>query len=127
MDAERGDADEAKGGSDLAVAAHRQQVDRIVLPLITVSLMMGGVDKVILGTAATFGLRTDLHLAGQQYSWCSSISELTLVSSQEQGLQLMCVSLLWSDVNSLPARLALSEISDWQGMSALVHEEGSLI
>ena len=50
------------------------QVDLIVLPLVTMSLMMGGVDKVILGTTATFGLRTDLGLVGQQYSWCSSIS-----------------------------------------------------
>lgn len=50
------------------------QLDLIVLPLTTVSLMMGGVDKVILGTSATFGLREDLHLVGQQYSWASSIS-----------------------------------------------------
>ena len=50
------------------------QLDWIVLPLTTVSLMMGGVDKVILGTSATFGLREDLHLVGQQYSWSSSIS-----------------------------------------------------
>jgi ACS family allantoate permease-like MFS transporter len=40
------------------------------------SLMMGGVDKVILGTAATFGLRQELNLVGQQYSWASSLSEL---------------------------------------------------
>nr|XP_019012572.1 allantoate permease [Kwoniella pini CBS 10737]OCF51353.1 allantoate permease [Kwoniella pini CBS 10737] len=50
-----------------------RKLDYIVLPLVTVSLLLGGVDKVILGTSATFGLRTDLHLVGQQYSWSSSI------------------------------------------------------
>ncbi|WVR04194.1 hypothetical protein IAU60_001194 [Kwoniella sp. DSM 27419] len=53
--------------------AVKRKLDCIVLPLITVSLLLGGTDKVILGTAATFGLRTDLHLVGQQYSWASSI------------------------------------------------------
>ncbi|KAK8864739.1 hypothetical protein IAR55_001995 [Kwoniella newhampshirensis] len=50
-----------------------RKLDRIVLPLVTLSLFLGGTDKVILGTSATFGLRTDLHLVGQQYSWASSI------------------------------------------------------
>ncbi|WWC95911.1 hypothetical protein V866_002778 [Kwoniella sp. B9012] len=50
-----------------------RKLDMIVLPLVTMSLMMGGIDKVILGTSASFGLRTDLHLVGQQYSWSSSI------------------------------------------------------
>ena len=45
----------------------------------TISLMMGGVDKVILGTSATFGLREDLNLVGQQYSWASSISKEFIV------------------------------------------------
>ena len=35
---------------------------------------MGAVDKVAVGTAAVIGLRTDLHLVGQQYSWSSSIT-----------------------------------------------------
>ncbi|KAK4686967.1 MFS transporter, ACS family, allantoate permease, partial [Tremellales sp. Uapishka_1] len=53
--------------------AVRRKLDYIVLPLVTLSLFLGGTDKVILGTAATYGLRTDLHLVGQQYSWASSI------------------------------------------------------
>ncbi|OCF34543.1 allantoate permease [Kwoniella heveanensis BCC8398] len=53
--------------------AVKRKLDLIVLPLITISLLLGGTDKVILGTAATFGLRTDLNLVGQQYSWASSI------------------------------------------------------
>ncbi|KAK6908371.1 hypothetical protein I203_102372 [Kwoniella mangroviensis CBS 8507] len=50
-----------------------RKLDMIVLPLVTMSLMMGGIDKVILGTSASFGVRTDLHLVGQEYSWRSSI------------------------------------------------------
>ncbi|WWC88845.1 uncharacterized protein L201_003760 [Kwoniella dendrophila CBS 6074] len=50
-----------------------KKLDYIVLPLVTMSLLLGGVDKVILGTSATFGLKQDLHLVGQQYSWSSSI------------------------------------------------------
>lgn len=34
---------------------------------------MSGTDKVVLGTAATFGLQTDLGLKGQQYSWANSM------------------------------------------------------
>lgn len=32
-------------------------------------LMMGAVDKVCIGTAAVLGMRKDLGLVGQQYSW----------------------------------------------------------
>ena len=34
---------------------------------------MGAVDKVALGTAAVLGIRGDLGLKGQQFSWCSSL------------------------------------------------------
>ena len=40
---------------------------------LTPSPPAGAVDKVCIGTAAIFGLRTDNHLVGQQYSWTSSI------------------------------------------------------
>ncbi|ORY25474.1 major facilitator superfamily domain-containing protein [Naematelia encephala] len=53
--------------------AVRRKLDLTVLPMVTLSLFLGGTDKVILGTAATYGLRSDLHLVGQQYSWASSI------------------------------------------------------
>ncbi|RSH82837.1 hypothetical protein EHS25_005827 [Saitozyma podzolica] len=53
--------------------AVKRKIDMIVLPLTTVSLMLGGTDKVALGTSATFGLKTDLNLVGQQYSWANSI------------------------------------------------------
>ncbi|ORY21526.1 putative allantoate permease [Naematelia encephala] len=50
-----------------------RRADFIIVPLLLVALMMGAVDKNALGTAAVLGLRTDLNLVGQQYSWTSSI------------------------------------------------------
>lgn len=34
---------------------------------------LGAVDKVAISTAAIYGLKDDLHLVGQQYSWAGSI------------------------------------------------------
>ncbi|KAK4688945.1 hypothetical protein P7C73_g1165, partial [Tremellales sp. Uapishka_1] len=50
-----------------------RKADMIIVPLLLVALMMGAVDKNALGTAAVLGLRKDLHLVGQQYSWTGSI------------------------------------------------------
>jgi ACS family allantoate permease-like MFS transporter len=41
-----------------------------------ITATLGAVDKVALGTAAIYGLRTDTHLVGQQYSWLGSILSL---------------------------------------------------
>jgi MFS family permease len=37
------------------------------------SYMIVYMDKSILGQAAIYGLNQDLHLVGQDYSWCSSL------------------------------------------------------
>jgi hypothetical protein len=37
---------------------------------------LGAVDKVAISTAAIYGLKDDLRLAGQQYSWAGSILSL---------------------------------------------------
>lgn len=37
---------------------------------------LGAVDKVSLSTAAIYGLKDDLHLVGQQFSWAGSILPL---------------------------------------------------
>ncbi|ODN97144.1 hypothetical protein I350_08124 [Cryptococcus amylolentus CBS 6273] len=50
-----------------------RKADWIILPILLVAIMMGAVDKVALGTAAVLGLRADLGLVGQQYSWSSSL------------------------------------------------------
>ncbi|GAA6038691.1 hypothetical protein JCM8097_002348 [Rhodosporidiobolus ruineniae] len=48
----------------------RWKIDPIILTLMT---MMGAVDKVCIGTAAVLGMREDLGLVAQQYSWTSSV------------------------------------------------------
>jgi MFS family permease len=50
-----------------------RRTDWILLPCLFWTATCGAVDKVSLSTAAIFGLRTDLNLVGQQYSWTSSI------------------------------------------------------
>ena len=50
-----------------------RKTDIFLIPVLLFTATMGAVDKVALGTAAIFGLRTDNHLVGQQYSWLSTI------------------------------------------------------
>ncbi|KAF2789375.1 MFS general substrate transporter [Melanomma pulvis-pyrius CBS 109.77] len=53
-----------------------RKVDWIMIPMLFITATLGAVDKVALGTAAIYGLRTDTHLVGQQYSWLGSILSL---------------------------------------------------
>ncbi|KAK8853019.1 hypothetical protein IAR55_003720 [Kwoniella newhampshirensis] len=50
-----------------------RKIDAIVLLLFACIYMFQYLDKIALSYAAIFGLRTDLHLHGQEYSWASSI------------------------------------------------------
>lgn len=43
------------------------------MPLLFVSYMFQYLDKSALSNTAILGLRKDLHLVGQQYSWASSV------------------------------------------------------
>ncbi|GAM38105.1 hypothetical protein TCE0_033r08580 [Talaromyces pinophilus] len=82
QDAERGDVGLAvfSGKEDLASAidpvAERKlirKIDMFVVPFICVTYLVTYIDKATLGYAAVFGLQTDLHLHGSQYSWLGSI------------------------------------------------------
>ncbi|KAL2832543.1 fungal-specific transcription factor domain-containing protein [Aspergillus cavernicola] len=53
-----------------------RKMDWILLPMLFMTATLGAVDKVAISTAAIYGLETDLHLVGQQYSWCGSILSL---------------------------------------------------
>ncbi|KAF2679373.1 MFS general substrate transporter [Lentithecium fluviatile CBS 122367] len=53
-----------------------RKVDWIMIPILFITATLGAVDKVALGTAAIYGLRTDTNLVGQQYSWLGSILSL---------------------------------------------------
>lgn len=49
------------------------KIDLILIPLIMVSVVLAAVDKVIISNAAIYGMETDTHLTGNEYSWVGSI------------------------------------------------------
>ncbi|KAL3475523.1 fungal-specific transcription factor domain-containing protein [Aspergillus californicus] len=53
-----------------------RKMDWILLPMLFMTATLGAVDKVAISTAAIYGLKDDLHLVGQQYSWAGSILSL---------------------------------------------------
>ncbi|KAK2601613.1 hypothetical protein QQS21_004848 [Conoideocrella luteorostrata] len=61
-------------GPDAGVARRvLKKIDRAIIPLLFFTYMLNFMDKIILSSAAVFGLRDDNHLRGQEYSWVSSI------------------------------------------------------
>ncbi|KAG6240308.1 hypothetical protein E4U25_008134 [Claviceps purpurea] len=46
-----------------------RKIDRAIIPLLFFTYMLSFMDKIILSSAAVFGLRQDNHLQGQEYSW----------------------------------------------------------
>ncbi|GAA5864731.1 hypothetical protein JCM1840_002211 [Sporobolomyces johnsonii] len=61
---------------DIDPAVERQvirKLDCTVLVMFTLIFGLNYLDKIGLSYAAIFGMKTDLHLVGQDYSWCSSI------------------------------------------------------
>jgi len=50
-----------------------RKIDLMILPYLAVCYAFFYIDKTTLSYAALFGIRTDLHLHGTQYSWLSSI------------------------------------------------------
>ncbi|KAI0884177.1 major facilitator superfamily domain-containing protein [Annulohypoxylon maeteangense] len=51
----------------------KRKLDRRILPLLGVCYFFYYVDKTTLSYAAIFGIQSDLHLKGAEYSWLSSI------------------------------------------------------
>ncbi|WWD20820.1 hypothetical protein CI109_105297 [Kwoniella shandongensis] len=56
-----------------AEKALKRKLDRRILPLLGICYFFYYIDKTTLSYAAIFGIKKDLHLVGQQYSWLSSI------------------------------------------------------
>ncbi|ODV84636.1 hypothetical protein CANARDRAFT_176857 [[Candida] arabinofermentans NRRL YB-2248] len=50
-----------------------RKVDTWVLPIMIVTYSMQFMDKLALSAGSVFGVRKDLGLHGEQYSWCSSV------------------------------------------------------
>ncbi|KAJ9111673.1 hypothetical protein QFC19_001032 [Naganishia cerealis] len=51
----------------------KRKIDLVVLPIFGFIFMFQYLDKIALSYAVIFGMKTDLNLQGQDYSWCNSI------------------------------------------------------
>lgn len=49
------------------------KIDLILIPLISATIILAAVDKVIISNAAIYGMRQDTHLKANEYSWVGSI------------------------------------------------------
>ncbi|XEU99624.1 hypothetical protein FSHL1_004911 [Fusarium sambucinum] len=89
------------------------KIDRTIIPLLFITYMFNFMDKVILSSAAVFGLREDTHLKGQQYSWVGSVFYLgyllwtypttILVASLPIGKYLTVNTIFWGLVVAFTA------------------------
>ncbi|KAH7016372.1 major facilitator superfamily domain-containing protein [Microdochium trichocladiopsis] len=50
-----------------------RKIDWRLMPLIIGTITIAAVDKILISNAALYGMTTDTHLVGQQYSWVGSI------------------------------------------------------
>ncbi|KAB2574374.1 Allantoate permease [Lasiodiplodia theobromae] len=101
-----------------------RKVDWIMIPMLFLTATLGAVDKVSLSTAAIYGLRTDTHLVGQQYSWLGSILSLGalagmfpasyLIHRLPSAKFLCACSLGWSTM-----ALLMAACHNWSSLMAL--------
>ncbi|EXJ88131.1 hypothetical protein A1O1_05059 [Capronia coronata CBS 617.96] len=65
----------AEHGSYTAAEARRVlwKIDIRLIPLMTLTVILNALDKIIVSNAAIYGMTKDCHLHGQQYSWVASI------------------------------------------------------
>lgn len=88
--------------------ALKKKADRYLLPLMWLCYGIQQTDKTSLGTQATFGLRDDTHLAGQQYAWLTTAFYITyvcfefpsnvLLQRYKMGRTLSCYMVCWGVV-----------------------------
>jgi MFS transporter, ACS family, allantoate permease len=45
------------------------KIDLSILPILAVTVIVAAVDKVVISNAAIYGMKTDTHLVGNEYSW----------------------------------------------------------
>ncbi|KAI2605721.1 MFS general substrate transporter [Hypoxylon fragiforme] len=86
----------------------KKKADRYLLPLMWLCYGIQQTDKTSIGTQATFGLRTDTGLQGQQYSWLTTIFYITymifefpsniILQRYLMGRTLSCYMICWGVV-----------------------------
>ena len=67
-----------QGYSQKEVQRLRWKLDIRLIPLLWFNILLPAMDKVSHGTAALYGLKKDIHLVGDQYSWIGSIFYVSL-------------------------------------------------
>ncbi|KAG7752878.1 hypothetical protein KL947_005393, partial [Ogataea haglerorum] len=67
--------------TDAEYAALRRKTDLMILPLISLIYGVQYMDKSTTSFAAIMGLRADLHMAGQQYSWTTTAFYLAFLAA----------------------------------------------
>lgn len=58
-----------------------RKIDCFVIPFICITYLITYIDKAMLGYAAVFGLKEDLHLKGDEYSWLGKLITSLATSS----------------------------------------------
>lgn len=71
--------------TEAEATALRWKIDRHLMPVLFFTGMMSAVDKIIISNAALYGLKTDLHLSTQQYSWVGSIVSFGILVAEWPG------------------------------------------
>lgn len=51
-----------------------RKLDWMVIPFICITYLITYIDKAMMGYAAVFGLKEDLHLKGTEYSWLGMVT-----------------------------------------------------
>ncbi|KAI2602520.1 MFS general substrate transporter [Hypoxylon sp. NC1633] len=100
--------DEGTGFTDEQYTQLRRKADKYLLPLMWLCYGIQQTDKTSISTQATFGLRTDTGLVGQQYSWLTTIFYITymcfefpsniILQRYLMGRTLSCYMLCWGVV-----------------------------
>ncbi|KAE8146981.1 MFS general substrate transporter [Aspergillus avenaceus] len=108
-----------------------RKLDWILLPMLFLTATLGAVDKVAISTAAIYGLKEDLHLAGQQFSWAGSILSIGsivgmwpssyLVQRLPSAKYLSACAFGWSSM-----ALLMAACRNWSGLMALRFFMGTL-
>ncbi|KAL5364845.1 fungal-specific transcription factor domain-containing protein [Aspergillus floccosus] len=101
-----------------------RKLDWILIPMLFLTATLGAVDKVAISTAAIYGLKDDLHLVGQQYSWAGSILSIGaiigmwpssyLVQRLPSAKYLASCAFGWSVM-----ALLIAACRNWSGLMAL--------
>lgn len=66
-----------------------RKIDLYILPFLCVTYALQFIDKTSLGYSSVYGLISDNHLVGQQYSWASSIFYFGYLIAEYPGLAIL--------------------------------------